>query len=271
MAESLVGVMQLGGRVHKEPWEDHESEYQKVHGGERIKQGNFGHVYRMRHIDSDGGATLVVIKEVRHRAEHTTWQEEHELDCIRRLNDHRFRGHVIKLLNVFHKVECRVVANIIVMESGICNLQHIQRSHSGYGTSTVQTWMRSLARAVWACHEVQVMHRDIKPANCIMCLGQQESILELKLADFGNSVVVSTGPPLSGVSFAVEWATTPEYCAPELFRGFHAFQGDVWSIGVICSELLHTQPGESFVNIAKPIHPKHGLVATLLLLTTTTK
>ena len=88
------------------------------------------------------------------------------------------------------------------------------------------------------------MHRDIKPANCIMCLGPQESILELKLADFGNSVVVSAGPPVSGVSFALEWATTPNYCAPELFRGFHTFEGDVWSIGVICSELLHTQPGE---------------------------
>ena len=257
-------------QVHKEPWETHESKYEKVRG-ERIKQGNFGRVYRMRLIDPDGGPqTLVVIKEVRHKAEYT-WQEEHELECIRRLNVHRFRGHVIKLLNVFHKVEIRVVANIIVMESGTCSLLHILRSQSGHGQSTVQTWMRSLARAVWACHEVQVMHRDIKPANCIMCLGPQESILELKLAEFGNSVVVSTGPPLSGVSFSLECATTPAYCAPELCSGFHAFQGDVWSIGVICSELLHTQSGESFVNIAKPIHPKHGLVATLLLLTTTTK
>ena len=101
------------------------------------------------------------------------------------------------------------MANIIVMESGICNLQQIQRSHSGFGTSTVQTWMRSLARAVWACHEVEVMHRDIKPANCIMRLSQQESILELKLADFGNSVAASAGPPVSGVSFSLEWATTP--------------------------------------------------------------
>ena len=105
------------------------------------------------------------------------------MECFRRLNNHhRFRGHVIKLLHVFHNVEGRTVANIIVVESGICTLQHIQRSHSGYGTSTVQTWMRSLARAVWACHELQIMHRDIKPANCTMCLGQQESILELKLA-----------------------------------------------------------------------------------------
>ena len=112
----------------------------------------------------------------------------------------------------------------------------------------VQTWMRSLARAVWACHKVNVMHRDIKPANCIMCLGQPESILELKLAELGNSAVVSAGPPVSGVSFSLEWATTPSYSAPELFRGVHTLKGDVWPIRVICSGLLHTQPGESCLN-----------------------
>ena len=240
MAESLVAVRLLSS-THQEPWEEHEREYKKVHG-ERIKQGNFGQVWRARHTDPDGSKkSIVVIKEVTHTPG-AGWQEAHELECLRRVNDHRFRDHVIKLLRVFHKVSSHVVANIIVMESGVNTLMDIQRSHSGYGTRTVQAWMRSLARAVWACHEVQVMHRDIKPANCIMCLGQEGS-LDLKLADFGNSAVVSAGPPVPGASHALTWATTPSYCAPELFSGFHTFSGDVWSIGVICSELLHTEPG----------------------------
>ena len=92
------------------------------------------------------------------------------------------------------------------------------------------------------------MHRDIKPANCIMCL-TQEAALELKLADFGNSAVVSAGPPVSGVSIALAWATTPEYCAPELFSGSHTLKGDVWSIGVICSELLRAEPGAPVANM----------------------
>ena len=241
MAESLVGLYLGNGPVYKQPWEDRKHEYVKVHG-DGIKQGNFSNVWRARYSDPDDGSQrLVVIKEVQHRPEYA-WQEEHELECIRRVNDHPLRGHFIKLLNVFHDVD----HHIIVMESGICSLMHIQLSHSGYGISTVQTWMQSLARAVWACHEVQVMHRDIKPANCIMCLGQQNSILELKLADFGNSAVVSVGgPPVPEVSFALEWCTTPQYSAPELFIGNHTFKGDVWSVGVICSELLHTVPGTS--------------------------
>eukprot|EP00974_Lingulodinium_polyedra_P080534 7801929-Lingulodinium_polyedra.AAC.1 len=68
--------------------------------------------------------------------------------------------------------------------------------------------MRSLARAVWACREIQVAHRDIKPATCIMCVCLQAE-LELKLAVFGNSAVVSPGPPVSGFSYPLTWATAP--------------------------------------------------------------
>ena len=245
-AESLVAQVLRGKNLHKEPWENHEGEYHKING-EKIKQGNFGMVWRAEHIDPDGPRKIVVIKEVQHKVEYT-WQEEHEVECLRRLSDHRFRGHVIKLLGIFHKVDIHSVANIIVMESGICTLQDIQRRHSGHSTSTVQSWMRSLALAVWACHDLEIIHRDIKPADCIMCLGQQEHTLELKLADFGNSAVVIAGPPVPGVSHQLQWATTPEYSAPELFSGFHTLKADVWSIGVICSELLHTQPGELIVN-----------------------
>ena len=76
------------------------------------------------------------------------------------------------------------------------------------------------------------MHRDIKPASCTMCLGPQGTRLELKLADFGNSVVATGVPPVPGVSFLLRWATTAVSCALELFSDHHTFKGDVWSIGV---------------------------------------
>jgi serine/threonine protein kinase len=176
MEESLVAV-RLRSLVHKKPWEKHTSECKKVRG-ERIKQGNCRQVWRACYTDPDGQQTIVVIKEVTRTAV-SAWQEEHELECFRRLDDHRFRDHVIKLLRILHQVSFHDVANFIVMESGITTLLHIQRSQSWHGTGTVQAWMRSLARAVWACDEVQVMHRDIKPANCIMCLGQEASLEKL--------------------------------------------------------------------------------------------
>ena len=137
-------------------WEDHARYYKKVHG-EQITQGTFSQVWRACHTGPDGLHTIVVIKEATHTPE-SARQEAHELECFRRLNDHLFRDHVIKLLRAFLKVRSQAVTYIIVMESGITTLFHIQRSHSGFGTGVAQAWLRSLARAVWACHEVQVMH-----------------------------------------------------------------------------------------------------------------
>ena len=80
MAESLVGVVLRGRHVHSEPWENRQSEYEKIKG-QRIPQGRFGKVSRMRHSDPDGGAdTLVVVKEVAHQAEYEV-QQRHELDA----------------------------------------------------------------------------------------------------------------------------------------------------------------------------------------------
>ena len=84
MAESLVAV-RLRSLVHKEPWEEHASEHKKVHG-ERTKQGNFGQVWRARRTDPDGPQTIVVIKEVTRTAAESAWQEDHELECLRRLS-----------------------------------------------------------------------------------------------------------------------------------------------------------------------------------------
>ena len=227
--------------MHKEPWEEHESEYKKVHG-ERIKQGNFSQVWRACHTDPDGPQTIVVIKEVTRTAAESAWQEEHELECFRRINDHRCRDLVIRLLRILHKVSSHDVTNLILMESGTTTLLHIQRSHSGCGTGTVQSWMRPLARVAWACHEVQVTHRDIKPANCIVCLGQEAS-LDWKLVDFGRLCRGVSRPTGSGGLLPLTWATTPIDRAPELFSDIRTLSGDVWSFGVICSELLRTQPG----------------------------
>ncbi len=79
-------------------WEDHARDYKKLHG-ERITQGTFSQVWRACRTNPDGLKTIVVIKEATYARE-SAWQEADELECLRRLNDHRFRNHVIKLLRV---------------------------------------------------------------------------------------------------------------------------------------------------------------------------
>ena len=96
---------------------DHARVGKKVHG-DRIAQGTFSHLWRSCHTDPDGLQTIVVIKEATYTSE-SAWQDAHELECLRRLNDHRFRDHGIKLLRAFVKVRSHPLTNIIVMESGI--------------------------------------------------------------------------------------------------------------------------------------------------------
>ena len=221
--------MRLLSLVHQELWDEHARYYNKVPGA-RINQGNFGQVWRACHIDPDGLHTVVVVKETTHTPE-SALQDAHELECLRRLNEHLFRGHAINLFSAFLNVRSHEVANLSAMESGITTLFHIQLSHSRLGTGTAQAWMRPLARVVWAFHEVQVTYRDLKPPNCMVRSGQEAS-LDLKLVDFGNSAVVSAGTPVPGASHHLTWATTPNYRAPEWFSDFRTLSGDVWSSGV---------------------------------------
>ena len=135
MSESLVAVGLLS-LVQQEMRDDHARDYKKMHG-ERITQGTFSQVWRACHTVPDGLNTIVAIKEVTYTPE-SAWQEAHELECLRRLNNDRFRDHIIKLLRVLFKVWSHALTNIIVMESGITTRFHIQRSYSGLGTGTVQ-------------------------------------------------------------------------------------------------------------------------------------
>ena len=75
-----------------------------------------------------------------------------------------------------------------------------------------------------------------------MCVGQEAS-LDLKIVVLGNSAAVKAGPPVPGSRAASHGPPLPHYSAPELFSDFQTLSGDVWPIGVICSGLLHTQPG----------------------------
>ncbi|HZI11185.1 MAG TPA: protein kinase, partial [Myxococcus sp.] len=125
----------------------------------------------------------------------------------------------------------------------------------------------ALARGLAAAHRVQVLHRDIKPANILLT-----GTGEVKLVDFGLALrldeadvpAVPTPPrpgaalgetqPLPGAPPAPpqpeapeapggDFAGTPRYMAPELWRGEPATcQSDVYALGAVLYELCAGQP-----------------------------
>lgn len=88
-------------------------------------------------------------------------------------------------------------------------------------------YVKSLADALLYLHKRDVIHRDIKPENLL--LGNKG---ELKIADFGWSVHApqSERTTLCG---------TMDYLPPEMITGKpHAATVDLWSLGVLCFEML---------------------------------
>ncbi|BFF89936.1 aurora kinase C [Drosophila madeirensis] len=89
------------------------------------------------------------------------------------------------------------------------------------------TYIKSLCSALLYLHERDIIHRDIKPENLL--LGHKGV---LKIADFGWSVHEPN-------SMRMTLCGTVDYLPPEMVQGKpHTKNVDLWSLGVLCFELL---------------------------------
>ena len=88
-----------------------------------------------------------------------------------------------------------------------------------------------MADALSYCHSKKVIHRDIKPENLLLGIHG-----ELKIADFGWSVHAPS-------SRRTTICGTLDYLPPEMIEDKpHDEKVDLWSLGVLCYELLIGKP-----------------------------
>ena len=130
-----------------------------------------------------------------------------------------------------------------------------QKMHrKGLEATLVRRWIAQLIEALDHIHNLRVIHRDLKTANILLCGTKHGGVA--KLADFGISRLMS-----SHTNFASTTVGTPYYLAPELIGG-QGYDGraDIWSLGVICYELLALDrpfKGENIAMLAMAISRKH--------------
>jgi serine/threonine protein kinase len=100
---------------------------------------------------------------------------------------------------------------------------------------------RGIALGLGAAHSKHILHRDVKPANILIARepGQPETP---KLLDFGIAAVKETA---TAVSHTRGLLLTPEYAAPEQWRGLPAEEQDgrvdLYALGGLLFEMLTGQ------------------------------
>ena len=115
---------------------------------------------------------------------------------------------------------------------------------------------RGIALGLGAAHSKGIIHRDVKPANILITHeeGQPETP---KLLDFGIAAVKETA---TAVSHTRGLLLTPEYAAPEQWRGMPAEQqdgrADLYALGGVLYQMLTGQTASA------PRTSKAGCITT---------
>jgi serine/threonine-protein kinase len=122
------------------------------------------------------------------------------------------------------------------------SLKQQMDSNGVFQWQTACTVAFQMAKALQHVHEKGFIHGDVKPENIILSIAEKGNQPYAKLHDFGTSQTVEEAllfsPPVSE-SGIVEIAGTPEYMAPEQFKGASPDRRtDVYSLGKVLQAML---------------------------------
>jgi serine/threonine protein kinase len=134
----------------------------------------------------------------------------------------------------------------LVMEQGGMSLSQILEHQDLLTEEDAIELMLQIARGICYLHDMKVAHRDLKPTNVVVtskAISKARNLgdVHVKLVDFGLSKFVYS-PTMLGDG---DYYGTTGYMAPEVFLerrlGIDPFKADVFSFGMMCSEILTTK------------------------------
>lgn len=184
--------------------------------GKELGSGNMATVYEYTHKTTGKAyAAKVVLKRTLDKVTDFT----NELEILGHLKGH---PHILELEDVFEDEKSYHLITDLVsggeLFDRICDA-------GTYTEQTAKDMILPMLNAIHFCHQNDIVHRDIKPENLLLLDSSPDS--PLKIADFGvatweNSLIAENYPKCG----------TPEYMAPEMFKGGkYDLKVDVWAMG----------------------------------------
>ncbi|TMW61312.1 hypothetical protein Poli38472_012503 [Pythium oligandrum] len=186
-----------------------------------IGTGHFGCVKRA--ISKKSGKEWAV-KVVKLHNEVDRDALRNEIDILRRLH----HPHIVRVLSSYEDQEHMYM--VMQLCKGKELYEYVYKDKYRFTEDDVRRIIRALLRAVAFLHSNFVTHRDLKLENLL--LENAENPNSLKVCDFGLSTRFKRGEKLQ------KSLGTIDYVAPEVLDGEYNEKCDLWSVGVICYELL---------------------------------
>lgn len=123
----------------------------------------------------------------------------------------------------------RIAWDIYIRMELLTPLDEFFHSHPLTRQGVIQLGI-DMCKALEQCRKMKIIHRDIKPSNILV-----SQLGDFKLGDFGVSRTVERT-----VSDMTQGQGTPDYMAPEIFKGqSYGSSVDIYSLGLVMYRLLN--------------------------------
>ena len=191
-----------------------------------IGKGSFGRVFRAKAAHD---RALVAIKEIKFGDGDIISLVNGEIEVLSLI-----RGDPNVLQLICASKENEIAYIVTEYCSGGDLALHLKRQGKPiiYAEPVIRNWLAQLVTGLTYLKHKNVLHGDLKAQNILVCYPvSREEDPVLKIADFGNSTILSPGKGVEGIR------GTATIVAPEVFRNQPYDQRvDLWALGILIFE-----------------------------------